>query len=285
MKNFTPYLLPLAYYSSYINCLIKKSRNIARKTLVYLCLVIALFFSNAPDSLAGTLTERLQKFPAWENKQALSLDDRDLFYPDWMAGTWEVTSTLIDLVSPLAPEIVTPGFADNKRYLDRPIKFRVRFGENYGAKITKPKTIAVPVTIAVKLAVVADRAFNGLEIARTYLGDRVKSVKVAPDNPNRQVTVLEDNKQLISTITGRKSETPAPDTFVATEITQQVFQGKSQIYLNEVETTTAYQLIDSEKIEAEQVTAIYLSPQDPNYFKAANRPVALYRYRIELCSR
>lgn len=136
-----------------------------------------------------------------------------------------------------------------------------------------------------KLAVVADRAFNGLEIARTYLGDRVKSVKVAPDNPNRQVTFLEDNKQLISTITGRKSETPAPDKFVATEITQQVFQGKSQIYLNEVETTTAYQLIDPEKIEAEQVTAIYLSPQDPNYFKAANRPVALYRYRIELCSR
>lgn len=265
----------------------KKSQNITRntsKTLVCLCLVIAIFFSHTTNSLSGTLTERLQQFPAWESKPALGLDDRDLVYPDWMAGSWEITSTLIDLVSPLAPEIVTPGFAGNKRYLDRSIKFRVRFGENYGVKRTKQRTISIPSTIAVKLPIVADRAFNGLEIAQTYLGDRVKSVKVDPDNPNRQVIFLEDNKQLISTITGRKSETPASDKFVATEITQQIFQGRSQIYLNEVETTTAYQLIDRGKIEAEQITAIYLSPQDPNYFKAADRPVALYRYRIELFS-
>ena len=36
------------------------------------------------------------------------------------------------------------------------------------------------------------------------------------------------------------------------------------------------------KIEAEQITAIYLSPQDPDYFTAAGRPVALYRYELIL---
>jgi hypothetical protein len=46
---------------------------------------------------------------------------------------------------------------------------------------------------------------------------------------------------------------------------------------------------DRPAIIAEQVTAIYLSPQDPNYFEAIDpeslfgqpRPVALYRYRLE----
>ncbi|MEW5859950.1 MAG: DUF6816 family protein, partial [Cyanobacteriota bacterium] len=44
---------------------------------------------------------------------------------------------------------------------------------------------------------------------------------------------------------------------------------------------TAYHQLHS-SIEADQVTAIYLSPQDPDYFKAIDRPVALYRYRLQL---
>ena len=31
---------------------------------------------------------------------------------------------------------------------------------------------------------------------------------------------------------------------------------------------------------ADQITAIYLSPQDPDYFKAKDKPVALYRYQL-----
>ena len=31
---------------------------------------------------------------------------------------------------------------------------------------------------------------------------------------------------------------------------------------------------------ADQITAIYLSPQDPDYFKAKGQPVALYRYQL-----
>jgi hypothetical protein len=40
--------------------------------------------------------------------------------------------------------------------------------------------------------------------------------------------------------------------------------------------------VRSQQIEAEQITAIYLSPQDPDYFKAAGHPVALYRYHLQL---
>jgi hypothetical protein len=74
-----------------------------------------------------------------------------------------------------------------------------------------------------------------------------------------------------------------PQEFIATEITQQIFNGESQIYLNEVETTTDYRLIlPGEKIEADQITAVYLSPQDPDFFVAGGRPVSLYRYGLEL---
>jgi len=101
---------------------------------------------------------------------------------------------------------------------------------------------------------------------------------------------LKGERQLISIVTSRGTETPNPREFVSTEISQQVFRGESDIYLNEVETTTAYRVVGdgkngdsaSKRIEADQVTAIYLSPQDPDYFAAGGHPVALYRYRLEL---
>ena len=124
-----------------------------------------------------------------------------------------------------------------------------------------------------------------MSIGRAYLGDRaIESVKVDPTSPNRQITQLRGGRQLVSIVTARGTETPAPDKFITTEVTQQVFRGTPQLYFNQVETTTAYQHLPSETpaIEADQVTAVYLSPQDADYFKALERPVALYRYRLEL---
>lgn len=54
--------------------------------------------------------------------------------------------------------------------------------------------------------------------------------------------------------------------FITTEVFQQLFKGV-QPYFNEVESTTAYQLLANLAMEANQVTAVYLSPQDPDYFK------------------
>lgn len=215
---------------------------------------------------AGNLADRVATFPDWHGKPRTERASGDLFYPGWIAGTWRVKSTLIDLVAPLAPEIVTPGFESNRSLINQPIVFDVRFTE----QPTKQ--------------VIADRAFNGLNIARAYLGDRaVLAVKVDPKSPNKQITLLRDDRALTSTITERAIETPAADQFITTELFQQVFRGAAQPYLNQVETTTKYQyLLDkTPSIEADQITAIYLSPQDPNYFRAGDTPVVLYRYRLE----
>lgn len=187
----------------------------------------------------------------------------DLIYPDWLAGTWNVTSKLVDLAAPLAPDVVTPGFESNRRNLNVPISFTVRFVRESSLKL------------------VADRAFNGLNLARAYLGRSVIAVKVDPTSPNRQITLLRSDRTLISLVTGRATESLPDNKFITTEIFQQLFKGGSQPYFNEVESTTAYQYLSTSAIEADQVTAVYLSPQDPDYFKANSQPVALYRYHLE----
>jgi hypothetical protein len=137
----------------------------------------------------------------------------------------------------------------------------------------------------------------------------VLAVKMDAQQPNRQIMLLRDGSQLVSTITERGTEVPAADRLITTELSQQVFRGGTQPYLNQVETTTAYHYLGSAlelagadstprtpldgqrsplqnaqpspAIEADQITAIYLSPQDAKYFQAQGKPVALYRYRLE----
>lgn len=265
------------------------------KTLILICLFFLCFFTGN-SATAGQLSERIAEFPNWESKPTLKEAEGDLIYPEWMAGEWQVSSTLVEMVAPLAPEIVTPGFENNRQYLNEPITFKVRF---YPAKPDRLANVNFPFPKSLNLQnnstkdaenIVGDRAFNGLNIAEAVLGDEaVLAVKVDPKNPNKQITFLNNDNQLLSTVTRRGSETPSSNQFVSTEIFQQIFQRETSIYLNEVETTTAYTAKFNEKdpekvdeIAANQITAIYLSPQDPDYFKAENKPVSLYRYRLKL---
>ena len=227
-------------------------------------------------ALALSLNQRIEIFPQWQGKPPVQSAKGDLEYPLWMKGDWQVTSTLMEQVAPLAPNIVTPGFEASQRDLNQPYYFPVRFArESLASSSQSWPTSNKPV--------VADRAFNGKHIAQAYLGkENILAVKVDPHNPNQQITKLKGDRLLTSKVTGRAKETPQPNRFIATEITQQLFRSHERIYLNEVETTSVYHLLQPERIEATQITAIYLSPQDPNYFTAAGRPVALYRYHLDL---
>lgn len=253
------------------------------------CLVLLCCFWGA-EVRAGTLNDRFSHFPNWNAKPTISAvkGSEDLVYPDWMMGTWNVSSTLVEMVAPLAPDFVSPGFAGNQQFLNQPINFLVRFvgvneleGEVKGYPFSQLKTQSSKLK---SLKVVADRSFNSLNIGRAVLGDRsIVSVKIDRDNPNRQITYLPGENQLISLVTNRATEQPNSEQFIATEISQQIFRNAAQVYLNEVETTIVYQFQKSSTvpITAEQITAVYLSPQDPNYFIATEKPVALYRYHLE----
>jgi hypothetical protein len=230
------------------------------------------------DPLRVSLRDRLDGFPNWQGKPPARASQGDLIYPDWFAGQWQVTTTQVDMVAPFAPDLVTPGFESNRQFMGKPILFPVRFVEEKKGLLDFGKK-----------GIISDRAYNGMSLAKAYLGDRaVRAVKVDPSNPNRQITLLRDERELASTVAARAIES-APNLFITSELFQQEFRSVSQLYFNEVENTTAYRKQEGENpaIVADQVTAIYLSPQDADYFKTVNnplgepRPVALYRYRLE----
>lgn len=247
-----------------------------RRRLFWLTLLLAIWLFCSGQARGEDLVNRLQTFPDWQQPPALAAAQGDLIYPDWMEGTWTLTTTLKEMVAPLAPGIVTPGFEGNRKFLDAPVRCQVRF-----VQVPQQSSGLVP-RITGHSQIVADRAFNGLNLARAYLGnDQVTAVRVDPRNPNRQVTLLRGGRQLESTVSARGTEQPSQGEFVTSEISQQIFRGTAQPYLNRVETTTAYQH-QRDAIQADQVTAIYLSPQDGDFLKSLNRPVALYRYHLEL---
>ncbi|MBW4461213.1 MAG: hypothetical protein KME47_13390 [Nodosilinea sp. WJT8-NPBG4] len=278
--------------------------TLLRRRLFWLTLLLTVWLLCSGQAPAGamalrggqSLVERLAAFPQWGTKPALPAAQGDLVYPDWLRGKWQLTSTLVDLAAPMAPDLVSPSFEGNRAQLDVPVTCPVQF-------VAAPhRTQRGPLGASLRLIpavagppqTVADRAFNGLSMARAYLGKAaVQAVKVDPDNPNRQVTLLAGNRQLESTVTARAVEVPGEAEFVTVERFQQVFRGGAAIpYFNEVETTTAYRRAAdgsegsgfADRVGADQVTAVYLSPQDPDFLKAQNQPVALYRYRLELVS-
>ncbi|MGF1498663.1 MAG: DUF6816 family protein [Elainellaceae cyanobacterium] len=267
-----------------------------KKRWLWVVLLTALWLLCSGFFAATPLQERLHRFPNWNRPPVAAAAQGDLVYPAWFEGTWTVTATLTDLAAPFAPDLMTPGFESNRQYLQQPVRFQARFVQQSAPSVKASPFLPRLLTQA-SVAIVADRAFNGLNLARAYLnqaeeglGDRlVRQVKVGPANPNRQITLMKGDRQLVSNIIGRAVEVPCTDAsrdecnqFVATEVVRQIFRGIPQPYVNRVETTTAYQHQPDQPspIVADQATAIYLSPQDPDYFVARARPVALYRYRL-----
>ncbi|MEO0971011.1 MAG: DUF6816 family protein [Cyanobacteria bacterium J06639_18] len=277
--------------------------------LLVLCCLIETCFIGIQEAKAGELELRIANFPQWEKIKTVKSAEGELVYPDWMEGDWQLKSTLVDLVAPLAPDIVTPGFEGNRRYLQEPISFPVKFVPEQLLDLSLQTTARKESKVS---EIVADRAFNSLSLARAYLGDRtVLSVKVDPDSSLRQVTFLRGrcpnnnygqrtcDRQLVSVVKSRATEYTDDGQFITCEVFQQFFKGTDRPYFNTVESTTAYRQLPKVKlskvqpsktqqlktnqpaIAAEQVTAVYLSPQDPNYFKAGSRPVALYKYHLD----
>ncbi len=247
---------------------------------------IVIWCWSSQAAMAGLLRDRIARYPDWHQTQ-FAQHKGELTYPKWFEGSWVATSTLLEQIAPLAPDLMTPGFEGNRKNLDRPIEFSVRFIPQNPQLAPQSSLLNFPQlkTRSTPAEIVADRAFNGLNIAAAYLGKvNVKSVKVDPQNPTRQITQLTQDRQLVSFVTGFDREIPNANNFIATEVSQQVFRSNSTIYLNIVETTTIYQFSPTPipKITATQISAIYLSPQDPDYFKARDLPVALYKYKLDL---
>ncbi|WP_237741220.1 DUF6816 family protein [Geminocystis herdmanii] len=241
---------------------------------------MSFLFLNISSVNASILDQRISQYPQWDHKLSLPKPRQELIFPDWFEGIWDVTSTLKEQIAPLSPQFKTPSFDSNEIYVDKKINFLVKFIPT----ILIPKNNNfVPTIINKNQVIIPDRAFNGLSIAQAYLGEKnVKQVIVNKFNSTEQKTVFQKDNELISTVIGRKQETVSPNDFITSEITRQFFRRPNSVYLNLVETTTKYHLINENKIEGEQITAVYLSTEDPDYFLAIEQPVALYYYTLNL---
>ncbi|AFZ47698.1 hypothetical protein Cyast_1742 [Cyanobacterium stanieri PCC 7202] len=242
--------------------------------------IIAFNLININPTWADNLEKRINNFPQWDSQISLPSPEQELIYPRWFQGTWEVTNILKEQIAPLAPKFQTPGFSQNATYIDQKIVFPVKF---ISATINQNQDNFFPNKINDKIVTIADRAFNGRAIARAYLGEEnVQNVMVNSNNSTEQITKFSQDNKLISTVIGRETESINEQEFITSEITRQFFRRPGNVYINFVETTTKYTLIDSNHIQAQQYTAVYLSPQDPDYFLAFNQPVALYSYELNL---
>lgn len=232
---------------------------------------------------AGTLTERIAAFPEWNDKPTVQPVEGDLIYPVWIVGNWKMTSTLVEMVAPLAPEVTTPGFDGNRDFLNTPVTCSVRFVPSNILERNKAAFpfLSLPTKFLTKPMIVSDRAFNGLSLAKAYLGDRVFRVWVDSGDPNRMITKFRDNRKLFSFATGRSVEQSDSEHFIASELFQQFFQAPENPYKNQVEITTAYTHQPDGSVTADQFTAVYLNPPHPKAFVAGDRPVALYRYKLQ----
>ena len=259
--------------------MVKRQGKMAQKILAWgLMLWLGLGWVMGPSAWAGPLSDRMAQYPNWTNPPRTQKAYGDLAYPDWFRGDWQAVCTLVEAIAPQAPEVNSPGFEGNLTMLDQPVEFAVRFIARRGAQSMAP-------ALAAPTEVVSDRAYNGLNIAKAYLGEElVSNVEVDSKNPNRQITTLRDSRQLVSVIPARATERPSREDFITSEIFQQVFRGTGNPYLNQVETTTAYHFQPQQDppVLADQVTAVYLSPRDENYFKVGNSPISIYKYRLEL---
>lgn len=264
----------------------KTTKNGYRLLLVLL-LVTGLAWGDTygNPAWAGPLLDRVSEFPAWASPpKTQRVATEELWYPSWFAGEWLVTSTLQTMSAPQAPTLLSPGFESNRQFLNKPVKFGVRFapqllpprGGSFG-QLLQHQSLR-------NNSVVADRAFNGLSIAIAYLGrDRIQRVEQDPRNSNRQLIRLSEGLEIVSRVIARATEQRSELDFTATEVTTQSFRGASVPYGNQVEATTDYRYDPvGHVIEAEQYTATYLSPKDPNYLKAPNQPIALYHYHLHL---
>lgn len=170
------------------------------------------------------LERRLASWPAWSLPAPLPRPDRgDLIWPAWFRGEWEVSSTPAEGSEP-------------------PLRWRARFqADGEGGAI-------------------ADRAFNAGEIGKALLGDGLISVRNDPANPNRQVSLLRGDRQLESTVVGRRSARPDGATFLADELTLQVLHGPRSPRISRVEVLGLWQRLEDGSISGEQWQASYASP-------------------------
>jgi hypothetical protein len=248
----------------------------------------------ASSATAGLLMTPSVRNPgaAW----AITNTQRTLFYPDWLEGEWEWSNAqLVSVSNPLGERFVTrntPGVTKNSMILGFP---DVGASLNTGRPVTFRQR---QVRDAAQGGIVQDRPFNIAQKMQGYLGYlAVERVEYEPvKNPTR-VSVLYTTPRRDGTSNDRRkaelflnartgecvaSATPGREVYVTTENIRQVNQAKNDGFVYDYLVITRYsRAAGSDALDISQRVAAFVMPQEPLYFEALDKAVALYDYTFQ----
>ena len=163
------------------------------------------------------LVRREQSWPAWKLINLKNSDiKKDLIYPSWFEGDWEIYSKDLNDLS-----------AESVRY-------KVKFKKNESGQV------------------VGDRAKNSESIGRAILGERLKKVKSDPKSFNNQIIYLNDNEFIESRVTGR-NQIFDKDIFFADEFLIQSFHKSGVSRLNQVETMSKFYRCNEDELQSSEL--------------------------------
>jgi hypothetical protein len=228
------HLMPQAFGCRDWHSVSRRMKTLLLPPLRALALVVALTFSillASPGAAAAApdpLEQRLLAWPAWSLPAPLPRPGRrDLVWPAWFAGDWEVSSEEAE------------GEGDGLA-----LHWHARFhADGTGGAV-------------------ADRAFNARAIGRAAFGEELLSVADDPANPNRQLSRLGGDQLLETTVVGRRSARPSDHRFLADELSLQVLHGPGEPRIQRVEVLGRWQLRPDGTIDGEQWQASYPSPAE-----------------------
>ena len=165
---------------------------------------------SSPNSLQ--LEARLKAWPAWSEPSPLPRPraKEDLIYPDWFEGLWEVENL----------DLSENGTVDENL---PPFKHLARFQLNQHNDV------------------VGDRPFNARAVGQALLGKQLISVEQAPQQVNRQLARLSDDRLLETTVIGREQTSINIASFLSDELVLQVMHGARAPRLSRIETLSRYQ--------------------------------------------
>lgn len=222
-------------------------------TIIGLLWVPWLVLTTAPAawSADGWLEERLDSWPEWQLPAPLPRPGprEDLVYPDWFRGVWQVEST----------------DRDNGSTLTHKARFQA--------------------TDTSRGAVVGDRSFNAKAIGQALLGPQVLSVEQAPGQLNRQLARLSQDRQLETTVIGRRESPIHQASFISDELVLQILHGSGAPRVSRIETLSRYKRCNDtsainavETICGEQWQARFAAPGEG----VTARPLSVHRYELRL---
>ncbi|KAG7671449.1 hypothetical protein NADE_000913 [Nannochloris sp. 'desiccata'] len=230
-------------------------------------------------------------------------DPKTIYYPRWLFGQWNVTSTFTSVATPLK-KYVPEGFLQQANAPSE--DGGVGSTYNYALRFysTLPDTFSNNARFMLGLgypedAIIADKAFNTKQTSDAFLGytGAVASVEFDPrDAPLRQTVELSrlgpdmvplPPRRIELYVNALKSEQPGGvegdgKIFVTSELARQVLVAVRDVQVTDYEVINEYRLIAPGKIEGRQRSLLYLTPQDPNYFRAGNKAVTMYDYAFTM---